>query len=297
MDWSDLPFFLAIARTGQIGRAARVTGADATTVGRRLRRLEQALGERLFEQDGTDQVLTAAGASLLDRVEAMARIADGIDHDHPRGRALRGTIRVSVSEGFGTWFIGRHLGELADAHPGLEVDLVANSGFLSPTRRETDLAVLLARPQRGPLVTRKLTDYRLDLYAAAAYLADRPAIAHSADLSAHRLVGYIPDAIYAPELRYLEEFPHRLRAQLRSSSINAQHAMIAAGAGIGVLPRFIGASDPTLRRLLPETAITRTFWLVTHQETHKFRHVRAFTHWLLDLTARHRELLTGPGGG
>jgi len=288
MDWSDLPFFRAVAQSGQIGRAANITGTDPTTVGRRIRRLERAIGERLFEQDAEGQTLTPTGIQLLERVEAMAQIAGGIGQSHAEG--VEGSIRVSVSEGFGTWFVGRHLSEFADANPRIEVDLVANSGFLNPTRRETDLAVLLARPRRGPLITRKLTDYRLGLYAAPASAAG---IKTPEQLERHRIIGYIPDILYAPELQYLDELPISAKPQLRSSSINAQHRMIASGAGIGVLPHFIGDIDPQLWRVLPDLHITRSFWLATHRETHPFPQVRLFINWLVDLTTRHRALLMG----
>jgi DNA-binding transcriptional LysR family regulator len=289
MDWSDLPFFLAVARAGQISRAAAAMHTDPTTVGRRIRRLEQALSVRLFEQDAQGQSLTAAGIDLLARVEAMSEIASDIGKDSG-DQDVRGTIRVSVAEGFGTWFISRHLGALADRYPGLEVDLVANSGFLNPSRRETDLAVLLARPRRGPLITRKLTDYRLNLYAASAYLEQRGAIAVPGDLSGHRLIGYIPDIIYAPELRYWEDMPIQSVAHLRSSSINAQHQLIASGAGVGVLPRFIGDMDHSLTAVLPEISIIRSFWLVTHRETRAFGPVRLFGEWLTALVREHRDL-------
>jgi len=292
MDWSDLPFFLAVARTGQIARAASATGSDATTVGRRIRRLERCIGERLFEQTAEGQLLTPTGTALLDKAEAMARIAGEIG-EATRGRQpLRGTVRVSVAEGFGTWFVSRHLGEFADAHPGVEVDLVASSGFLNPGRRETDLAVLLARPRRGPLKVRKLADYRLRLYGAASDIAARP-VAATRDLGGWRMIGYIPDILYAPELRYLDELPIDRSPQLRSSSINAQAKMIAAGAGIGILPCFIGDAEPGLAPILPTISFRRSFWLTAHRETQGFAQVRAFSDWLVTLANRHRALLDG----
>ncbi|WP_423602110.1 LysR family transcriptional regulator [Sphingomonas sp. MS122] len=292
MDWSDLPIFLAIARTGQLAKAAQSLEIDATTAGRRLRRLEQALGERLFEQGPDGQSLTPAGERLLTHARAMERAAAAIG-SRDVGGPVRGTIRVSVSEGFGTWFVSRHLGALADAHPGLTVDLVASSGFLNPTRRETDIAVLLARPRRGPLLTRKLADYGLRLYASHGYLAAHPPLAAPDQLRDHRLIGYVPDILYAPELRYLDEIPGAPEPRLRSSSINAQHRMAAAGAGIAVLPCFIGDADPGLARVLPSVRIYRSFWLVTHEETRHFPQVAAFAEWLTALTARHRAELEG----
>ncbi|QDX28032.1 LysR family transcriptional regulator [Sphingomonas suaedae] len=292
MDWSDLPIFLAIARTGQLAKAAQSLSIDATTAGRRLRRLEQAVGERLFEQGPDGQSLTPAGERLLTHARAMERAAAAIG-ERDAGGPVRGTVRASVSEGFGTWFVSRHLGALADAHPGLSVDLVASSGFLNPTRRETDIAVLLARPRRGPLLTRKLADYGLRLYAARAYLERHPVPTTPDQLRHHRLIGYVPDILYAPELRYLDEIPGAPPPQLRSSSINAQHRMAAAGAGIAVLPCFIGDADPDLARLLPDIAIRRSFWLVTHEETRHFAPVAAFSEWLATLVAQHRAELEG----
>lgn len=291
MNWSDLPVFLSVARAGQLARAAAALKTDATTVGRRVRRLERELGERLFEQSPLGQTLTPAGIALLARVEKMAEIVGTFPPLSATGGGVQGSIRVSVSEGFGSWFLARHIGDLLARHPGLEIDLVANSGFLSPSRRETDVAVLLARPRRGPLIVRKLTDYTLHLYAASAYLEQHGEIRDPHALDRHPLIGYISDILYAPELRYLEELPGGANPRLRSTSINAQHQMVASGNGLGVLPRFIGASDPALVNILPELSIRRSFWLVTHRETHSFPAVTAFRNWLVSLVSEKRELL------
>lgn len=291
LSWNDLQDFLAVARVGQIARAATQLGVDATTVGRRLRRLEARLGRTLFEQTREGQVLTEAGESLLVQVEEMARAAERIgDRADPPG-ALTGTLRVSVSEGFGTWLVAQHLDSFAAAHPALTLDLAANSGFLSPSRREADVAVLLARPRHGPVVASKLADYALHVYAARALIERDGAPTRETLGVRHRLVGYIPDLLYAPELRYLHELDDALTPTLRSSSINAQARMIAAGAGVGVLPHFIGGSDPTLCRILPDVTITRSFWLVTHRDTRQLRRVRAFRQWLIELVERQRERL------
>src|SRR3546814_8001079 len=96
------------------------------------------------------------------------------------------------------------------------------SSDLNPTKRETDIAILLARPRKGPLLTRKLTSYSLGLYGSRQYLEESGWTSGRESLAAHRIIGYIPDQIYAPELDYLAELQPGLDANLRSSSINAQ---------------------------------------------------------------------------
>lgn len=291
-DWSDYQAFLAIARAGQLARAGHALGVDATTMGRRLRRLEARLGATLFEQTREGQELTEAGEALLARVEAMAQAASGIVEGGSGAAELSGTLRVSVPEGFGGWFLPRHIAAFTAAHPRLTLDLVANSGLLSLSKREADVAVSLSRPRAGPVIARKLSDYTLRLYASPTYLAKAGTPARAADLSQdHRLIGYIPDLLYDPVLRYLDEIHPGLTASLRSSSINAQHHLIAAGAGLGVLPCFIGDADPGLVPVLPDKRIVRSFWLVTHKDTHNLARVRAGRDWLGEAVQQHRAVL------
>ena len=220
LNWNDLQAFLAVAQAGQLARAATTMRVDATTMGRRLRRLESQLGATLFEQTRQGQVLTEAGETLLAQVEAMASaaasIGEGVD---ALSSGLGGTLRISVSEGFGTWFLAEHIPAFVRQHPQLTIDLAASSGFLSPSKREVDIAVMLSRPKAGPVIARKLSDYTLRLYGSVDYLREfgRPTAPNELAQS-HRLIGYVPDLIYAPELRYLDEFHPGLITRSRSTS-------------------------------------------------------------------------------
>lgn len=290
-DWNDLRIFLAIARGGQIARAARALALDATTIGRRLRKLEGDLGQRLFEQTRDGQSLTQAGERLLAQVETMQAAAEAIGE--PGGTSgLSGTLRISVSEGFGTGYLSPRIADFAARHPGLTIDLAANSGFLSPSKRETDIAILLARPRAGQVVASRLTDYTLGFYASADYLTAEGEPRDLAAVRARTLVGYVPDLLYAPELRYLDGLGEDLSARIRSTSINAQAQMIRAGAGIGILPRFIGDADPQLRRIVADVAIRRSFWLVTHRDNQRLGRIEAFKRWIAERVEADRTLFT-----
>lgn len=240
MNWDDMRVFLALARTGTLARAAAVVGQDATTVARRLQRLEAALATVLFEHGSTGQTLTEAGHRLLAHAEAMEAGARAVAQQAEAVAGLGGTIRLSVSEGFGTGFLAPRLPAFTQAYPGVALDLIASTGFLNPSRREADIAIMLARPKGGPLIAAKLTDYRLGVYASQSHLAETGVVESVDALTHRRLVGYVPDLIYAPELRYLAEVDSRLEPAIRSSSIGAQARLIAGGAGCGILPCFLG---------------------------------------------------------
>ena len=294
MNWDDLRVFLALARSGTLAGAARAAGQDATTVARRIARLELALGLTLFEHGATGQTLTEGGHRLLAQAEAMEAGARAVQQRAEAGAGLGGTIRVSVSEGFGTGFVAPRLASFAQRHPGVAVDLIASTGFLNPSRREADVAIMLARPKGGPLIAAKLTDYRLGAYASEGFLAEHGAPAGIDALIGSPLVGYVPDLIFAPELRYLAEIDERLDPAIRSSSITAQARLIASGAGCGVVPCFIGDTIPELRRVLVDAvSIQRSFWLVVHRDMRRVARIEAFITWLRDEVARAQPLLMG----
>ncbi|MDT0576248.1 LysR family transcriptional regulator [Croceicoccus sp. F390] len=292
LNWNDVRVFLAVADAGQLGHAAQKLKLDPTTLGRRLKRLEQRLGVTLFERTRSGQVLTEAGEALLTKAEGMAELARMIDEVAVSHSGISGTLRLSVSEGFGSQFLTPYLNSFAQQHPALTIELVANSGFLSPSRREADIAVMLSRSKAGPVLCKKLSDYRLRLYASRSYLEQHGTPETPADLEhGHTLVSYVPDLLYAPELNYLDDFHAGLESQIRSSSINAQHRLVEAGAGIGVLPCFIADKSTNLVVVCPEKIVERSFWIITHRDTQGLSKVRAGKEWLAECVTQGRKRL------
>jgi DNA-binding transcriptional LysR family regulator len=293
-DWDDLRIFLAVARMKRIAPAARALGIDATTITRRLSRLAVALDAQLFEQVGADRILTQRGLALLTHAEsaegaALAALADVKGERH----SLHGYVRLSVAEGFGTWILAPALPAFHAEHPGIRLDVITASGFLNPSKREADMAVMLARPARGDLHVQRLADYRLHLYAAPAYLERRGSPGTRSELSRHALIGYVPEFLFSPELDYLDEVQTGLEASLRSSSIGIQRRLVADGAGIGVLPDFMISQEDRLVKILPsEIEIVRSFWLVTHSDLVKLARVKAVS----DMIRSQAEVLANQNG-
>lgn len=288
-DWDDLRIFLAAARAGSLGAAGQRLGIDTTTVGRRVARLESAFKSTLLIRSAAGLQLTAAGAQLMEiALDAEAAMDAASRVTQPD--VVAGTVRISTAEGFGSAILAPALPELAMLRPGLRVELAARAGFLSPSRREVDMAITLSPPDAQRLVVEPLTGYQLALYAAPAYLARAGTPRAMTDLSALQLVGYVDDLLYAPELRYLDEVSPGLTPTLASSSIQAQRAIIASGGGVGVLPCFLAEG---LTRLLADVVlIQRRFWLSTREDVHATARMRAVRTWLSELVERMQPLLS-----
>lgn len=295
-DWDDLRIFVAAARAGSLTTAAQQLAIDPTTVGRRIARLETALRATLIIRSGAGLQLTSAGNRILEigsDAESLLNLASRTADPDAEG----GTVRISVAEGFGTTLVAPALPTFRAGRPDIRIELAANAGFLSPSRREVDMAVTLSAPSAGRLVVEPLTHYQLGLYGAPSYLNHHGRPTHPGDLSGFDLVGYVDDLIYAPELRYLDEIGPGLRPNLSSSSIRAQFEIIMAGGGVGVLPCFMAGP---LERLLPNSIdLSRRFWLSTHRDIADIARTRIVRTWLFDLVERHGAALLGrvPGRG
>ena len=290
-DWDDLRVFMAAARSGSLAGAALRLHMDPTTVGRRIQRLEASLKSTLLVRSPKGLQLTAAGARLREAGLSVETAIDTASEADGSG-GVTGTVRISVSEGFGGQILAPALPAFIRTQPGLIIELVSNSGSLSPSMREVDMSVTLSPPRSARLMVEKLTDYELGLYASSAHLAEWGQPASLEALRDHQLVGYVDDLIYAPELRYLDEVLPDLRPRLMSSSIRAQMELVLAGAGLGVLPHFMAAHIPSLVRVLPsQVRIERSFWMSVHQDLKTTARLRAVRRWMVSLVQEQQDLL------
>lgn len=294
-NWNDLRFFLAVARAGTLTTAAQRLRADHTTVSRRITALEDALRVTLFERRPSGFTLTPQGERLKQTAEVMesaALLAQGMVADGDL--SLAGAVRIGAPDGFGSCFLAPRIGALCERHPELEVQLVAMPRVFSLSKREADIAISLSRPQEGRLYARKLTDYRLGLYGTAAYLDARPPIRSRADLRGHSFIGYIDDLIFAPELDYVETIGE-VAPRIKSSSLVAQLKATLAGAGLCMLPAFIAAGEPDLVQVLPEeVTITRSFWLIVHEDLRSLARISMTADYIADLVRREQALFLPP---
>lgn len=285
MNWDDLRLLLDVSRHPRLADVATRTGLDATTISRRLRRLETDLGLELFERTPKGHILTPAGQAVADRAEQLEHTASEIATlSESEGPLAAGRVRLGVPEGLGSLLIAPAMGRFAVRYPHLGLDLIALSGFVSVPKREADMSIMLTRPKAGRLKVRKLSDYALHLYAHPDYLARTGPIHTVAGLAEHSLIGYVDDLIYSTQLRYHEEIAPGLTPRFCSPSIVAQWQMARTGAGIAVLPHFIAGEDTALVPVLPqEVSLRRTFWLAVHEDVHTTSRVRAAGEFLDDL--------------
>lgn len=266
MDWDDLRIFLAVARGESLSAAGRRLGVDASTVGRRIARLEQGLGAKLFVKSPQGYDLAPEGLRLLPHAEAAETALHGAAEALRGQDELSGQFRIGAPDGCANYLLPQVCAGIAARHPGVEIQIVAQPRLFNLTRREADMAVGVSPPQTGRLTVQRLTDYRLHLAAHRDYLAAHAPITSREDLKHHRMIGYIPDMIFDRELDYLAETGVEGVA-ISSNSVSVQMQAIRAGAGLGIVHDFAIPFAPGVERVLTDQiSLTRSFWLIRHAD-------------------------------
>jgi DNA-binding transcriptional LysR family regulator len=297
-NWDDLRYFLAVVRGGTLSAASELLDTEHTTVARHVGALEDRLGARLFLKSNTGYQLTPAGErlrELAESVESAFLTAKAVASN--RDQPISGAVRIGSPDGLGSMFLAPRLRLLTQKHPQLKVEIIATTRIYSLTKREADIAIGFSGTQHARVVSRRLTDYRLFVYASADYLKRSARIRTKDDLAEHPFIGYIEEFIFFPELDYLHVVGPGIDAQLRSTHLMAQVFATLAGGGLCILPTFIAACFPTLVAVLPdEVSLTRTFHMHIHEDNRKATHVRAVADFIVSEIERRSDLfMASPG--
>jgi DNA-binding transcriptional LysR family regulator len=290
LDWDDLRFFLAVARTGSLSAAARELRCTQTTVGRRLASLEGRLGVRLLNRSPRGYVATPAGESIREHVErieaetaAVERIVAG------RDARLEGKVTVACIESIANNILAPCFARLHQDYPGVVIELLPPDRYLSLARREADISIHHVRPKQWEIVVRRIGSIAFGLYANPDYL-ERFGMPNFADGCAGHRVLALPDQFCdLPQMQWLAGLTTKAHVVLRTGSYESRLHSLLAGDGMAYLPRFHGDEVPGLTRIdeTPTPAPVVDLWLAVHEDNRNIRRVRAIIDAIAEAVSGH----------
>ncbi|MEW6254737.1 MAG: LysR family transcriptional regulator [Pseudomonadota bacterium] len=230
----DLEIFARIVTAGSLSAAGRELALSPPVVSKRIQRLEERLGARLFQRTTRKVTLTEAGQGFYERVVTiLSSIEEAESQLSRRSSEARGLLRVAAPTSFGRLHIAPHLGPLLEANPDLTVDLELSDGFVDIVGEGFDLAVRIADLSDSSLVARRLAPVHRVLCATPDYLARAGLPESFADLAGHRLL-----ATHSQDPWRLEgpdgPVTQRVHSTLRTNSNEVVRAAVLAGMGIAL---------------------------------------------------------------
>jgi molybdate transport repressor ModE-like protein len=259
VDWEDVRIFSALVRHGSLTSAARALSITHATVARRIASLEHALGEKLVERRPGGYVPTETGLRTLSAADQMetaaARLTRGGRQDGPAG-----LVRISATPALAERFLVGRLAVLTAQYPALDVELASDLRDVSLERREADIVLRFGRSVDDATVSTQLGTLGYGFYGNAAWQQ------HVANGAAPVFIGFDEANSDIPDASWLSKtYPHA-RIALRANNQSAQATIAAVGAGIALLPHFIGRTDDLLPCVLSESPPSRELWLVRRRQ-------------------------------
>jgi DNA-binding transcriptional LysR family regulator len=270
MEWNDVEIFLAIARNGTLGAAARKLGLTQPTLGRRLKMFEQSLGQTLFQRTTDGFVLTDEGNAALAHAEQMEENALGLQRAlSGQETELSGILRLSSSDWFGAHVLSPVVAAFVAENPHVTIELMTDFRLVNLARREADLAFRITPFKEPDVISRKLQ--RIDYGTYIRKGAKRPTVGDGAGF---RLVA-MDETFGWPDAAWLRRIFPKAEIAARSNNRDAQARLCACGAGIAVLPKPLAKAYPDLQELsLPEPTPGRDLHVGYHRDLRRLTRLR-----------------------
>lgn len=291
MDWNDLRYVKAIADYGSVAEASKKLDVHQSTVFRKLNAIEKNLGVRLFERLPNGYVKTAAGEDVI---QAAERIEADISALNRRisGQDMRpsGKIRVTMTDVF-VKFLAPCLADFRLAYPEIEIEILVSRDVLNLTKRDADLAIRMTKKPLETLVGRRISRVAVAVYGAKKYLNNHHNLSH---LNQHNWIITDEGTIDSATVRWLKQNVPDLKCQYRFNTCMGILAGVQEDLGLGLLPCYLGDSDPNLARVsLPIPELEKQLWILTHEDLRYVTRIRTFIDFVASFLARKIELIEG----
>jgi len=239
----QLRYFDAVARWRHFGKAAEAVAISQPALSMQIKELEERLGMTLVERRARGVSLTAEGAEVANRAEAiLASVRDLTDFARHRGAPLTGPLRLGVIPSIAPYLLPRALPVLRERHPGLQLQLrETQTQYLIEEllRGDVDVLLLALPVEEQEIESLSLFDDRFLLAVPAAQKCRADQKATSELLAPERLLlleeGH---CLRDQALSYCKMVRGERLSKFGASSLATIMQLVANGHGITLLPEM-----------------------------------------------------------
>jgi DNA-binding transcriptional LysR family regulator len=247
-DLPDLRLVAAIADSGSLtGGAARIHLAPSSA-SHRLKQLEAALGVPLFVRQARGLTPTPAGESLLRHARQIFAQLEQMHADlAPYASGLNSQVTVFANTNAINCFLPEDLGDFLREQPHIRVSLEEQPSpaiVRAVAAGQVEIGVVAAEAVLGGLETRPYRRDRLVLVVPAGHaLARRVAVDFGEVLALPFVCLHAGSAIHTFMMNAAAQLGGSLDVRIQVRSFTAVCRMVAAGVGIGMVPRSAVPAD------------------------------------------------------
>lgn len=243
MDLAQLEIFLSIAQEKSFSRAAEKMLRTQPAISIAIKRLEEELGETLFDRSSKSGTLTEAGQTLYSYAQRMINLRDEARRAIGELRGMyRGRLSIGANESTSLYLLPPLLLKYREEHPHIRIEVFRNVSERIPSEvleRNLDFGFLSYDPLHPHLESFEVYKDELVLVVPPKHLLAKAKQATVRDLGkesfiAHNVKTPARDKIF--ELFAQNRTPLNISMEL--ATLETIKEFVARGAGIAILPRL-----------------------------------------------------------
>ncbi len=288
MEVHQLRYFLAVARAANFSRAAEQCRVAQPSLSQQIMKLEDELGERLFERTKRAVALTPAGERLRGHAErVLDELEQAKENVRDAGAVVRGRVVLGALPTVAPYYLPQRLRRFSEKFP--EVEVVIHEDTTEHLTRavmakEVDLAVVSLPVERHGLETLSLFDEPLLIALPAGHALVKKRRLALADLKDEPFILMQEGHCLAGQaLSFCRTEGFVPKVSFRSAQIETVRAFVAAGWGVSVVPEMAcpaGAGDDGAVCYRPITDMRRVIGLIYRDHRAPGRAVRELMDFL-----------------
>jgi DNA-binding transcriptional LysR family regulator len=246
MDLNHLRMIVAICDCSGLARAAAELHVSQATLSTKLRRLEDRLGQRLFDRRrGGAATPTIFARHIAERARVLLVASENIDRElRMLASGEIGRIRLGVGPGVKSFFLPTLMREIVRRFPQLRLDLdVLPSDELYNRLAKRELDLVLGHfepglPYKGMVATELFRDLTLSIARADHPLAGRDAVSWDEALQ-YPHISSVRFKTYAEQIPAQFLAHEQVLTAVRTSDMDTIRILVAMGNYIALGSRFI----------------------------------------------------------
>lgn len=245
--WDDFRYFLSVAKTESIKRAAIELQTTQSAVSKRLDRLEHALGVRLLERGPSGTRLTYQGQRILRHAlsaeTALAQAQEGAERAQER---IKGDCSIQLSDGVANYWMASFLPGFFGRYPEIELRMMLDLDQSVERANPCDIRLQYLPPSDTTQISKPLCTIHFMPFASRAYIA-RHGAPHSVDeLASHRLIDQTQHLVSKGSwTTWFSNAPLK-HTSLFTNRSGLLGSAVQAGVGIALMPTYLTTFDSSL---------------------------------------------------
>lgn len=247
MDINQLEVLSVVAREKSFSRAAEVLDRTQPAVSQAIRRLEQEVGEKLFDRSSKDGTLTLAGEILVDYAKQMLNLRQTAHDAIKEMRDLQhGKVTISANE-HTVFYLLPVIEEFRRQHPLIKIEVRRGVASRIPKEvmaREVELGVISFKPNDNSVVSISVLSDELALIVSHEHsLANKTSVSIK-ELSAENFIAHNAPSPYRQKvIESFEKHNTKLNISIELPSLEAIKRLVEKGVGVALVPKLTAQNE------------------------------------------------------